>query len=154
MALDLIDAVIVTLEGTEAVTSAFGDTWNPATQTGVPKFFGDFADQVPLPWCLLQEVGENYQYMTRGGPVGPINLIATGNMQFVIWASTREALRPLGLLIAKALNDAPLRWPNENSTMEFRMMNSSLSATGDVGPASPTEFSRVFSFEYVWSSTL
>lgn len=147
MALDLIDAVLETLEANEAIVEAFGIT------ADTHKFYGDVVDQVPLPYCQIMEVGEQYQYMTRAGPVGPINYIATGNMQFVIWNPARAGLRSLGMLIGQALNDAALVWPAE-TTMEFRMMNSSLGTHGDTGPLQPIKFSRIFTFEYVWSSNL
>ncbi len=150
---DLIDAVIQVLEANTGVTQAFGDTWNQAAQTGVAKFFVDVADQVPMPYAVLQEAGENYEYMTRGH--NGINFTTPGSQIMVdIWNSNRFSLRELGFLIARALNDADLRWPDENNTMYFRLTRSSYVPTGETAPGAPVAFHRVFFFEYSYSGLM
>ena len=154
---NLIEAVIAQLEGNGAVTGLFGDTWNQATQSGTAKFFADLVDQVPAPYCLIEEVGESYQFMTRAGPPGMVqrNFIATGQMSFKIFTEDRGDARFLGFAVAQALNDAPLSWPAENDTMEFRMGRSMfLPMTDPSGPNTAILFCRVFVFDYVYSASL
>ncbi len=161
---NLIEAVIAQLEGNSAVAGLFGDTWvaewsdaqNDAAGN-VAKFFADLVDQVPAPYCLIEEVGESYQFMTRAGPPGMTqrNFIATGQMSFKIFASGRGESRHLGFAVAQALNDAPLNWPAENDTMEFRMGRSMfLPMTEPSGPNTAILFCRVFVFDYVYSASL
>ena len=155
MPLDLIDAVIANLESNPAVQSAFGDTWNETTQAGIPKFYADVADSVPLPSCVLTEIGETYQYMTHS--VGLINFTAPGQMAFSVYAADRYQARALGVLIGWSLNDAPVAWQPPASPeviMLFRMANSRLNPIGAVAPQQPIVFNRVFMFEYEYQGRI
>lgn len=153
MAFDLVDAVVFALEANQAVTTLFGDTWNQVAQTGTSKFFTDLVDQVPLPYCLITEIGEQYAYMT--GVLGVINYRSTGRMQFDVFAASRASTRQLGNAVAKALNDYPLSWPDENNTMEFRMMSSQFIPVNDPSaPGVAIVFRRAFQFEYMYSAKL
>lgn len=152
MPLDLVDAVIATLESNQQVTQAFGDTWNQSAQTGVAKFFGDVVDQVSLPWCQITEIGEQYDFMTaQAGNL--ISYLANGQMTFSIWAGTRFQARQLGVVVYKALNDARLQWPAQ-SLMNFRMISASFVPVTDITPGMPTGFNRVFLFGYDYSGSL
>ncbi len=152
MPLDLIDAVIAQLEATPAVTTAFGDTWNQATQTGISKFFGDLVDQVSAPWCQITEIGEAYNFMTA--QVGDlISYTSAGQMTFSIWAPDRLQARQLGFVVYKALNDSQLFWPAQG-LMYFRMSSSSFQPQTSTGPGVPLMFNRVFLFEYMYSGSL
>lgn len=142
MTLDLIDAVIATLEMDVQVDAAFGSE----------KFWADYAPQVDPPYCVIQELGETYDYMTAvTGNI--INYTSPGQMMFSIYAPGRYQTRQLGELIAKALNDAPLKWPQEN-TMIFRMVSSRFNPLPPTGPGVPTVFNRIFVFEYTYSGSL
>ena len=85
---DLIQAVIAQLEANSAIQTAFGDTWNQATQTGVAKFFADVVDQVPPPYCLIEEGGETYDFMTSDPA---INFTSPGQMSFRILRARSRA---------------------------------------------------------------
>jgi hypothetical protein len=154
---DLIQAVIQQLENNSVVQTAFGSTWNQAAQTGVPKFFADQVDQVSPPYCLIEEGGETYDFMTRSGPIGQLqtNFDSPGRMSFQIFAPGRGQARQLGFVIATALNDAPLSWPAENNTMMFRMSRSwFMPMTQPSGPGVATLFCRAFVFDYMYSASL
>ncbi len=152
MALDLIDAVIAQLESVPAVTTAFGDTWDQVTQTGVAKFYSDPVDQIDPPWCQITEIGETYEFMTRAQG-GLVNFTSPGQMTFSIWAADRLQARQLGIVIYKALNDYPLAWPGDE-LMTFRMTSSHFVPTQSTGPGVPIMFNRVFIFEYMYSGSL
>jgi hypothetical protein len=153
MSNDLLDAVIVTLEGNSGFTSAFGDTWNQAAQTGVAKVFADVADQVPLPYAVLTEIGESYEYMTSVAN-SQVSFTCTGQLQADIWAPSRYLTRTLGLTIATALNDDGLAWTG-GQIMMFRASRSLfLPAPGQSGPGVPVSFHRVFIFDYVYSGVM
>lgn len=153
---DLIQAVIEQLESSLMVQTAFGDTWNQATQTGVAKFFADVVDQVPPPYCLIEEGGETYEYMTHSGPTGQLayNFTSPGQMSFRIFASDRGQARQLGFAIAQSLNDAPLAWP-AGEEMLFRMTRSwFVPMTEPSGPNTAILFCRAFIFDYTYSASL
>jgi hypothetical protein len=151
---DLIQAVIAQLEANTAIQALFGDTWNQAAQTGTSKFFADLVDQVPLPYCQIEEGGESYEFMTAS-PRGTINFTSPGQMMFNIWASSRASARLLGFAVAQALNDAPLQWPAQNNTMVFRMSKSwFIPVNNPSGPGVPIVFHRAFVFDYEYSASL
>ncbi len=154
MASDLIDAVIGAIEAETAITEPFGDTWDQATQTGVAKFFADFAPSVDLPYCVIGELGETYDYMTRSAGGAVVNYTAPGQMMFSIFAAERLQARQLGFTIAKVLNDATLLLDSGEQVMEFRMIRSQFNPIPQVGPGSPAVFNRVFIFEYMFQGAL
>ena len=150
---DLLDAVIASLENNAAFNLAFGDTWNQAAQTGTAKVFADVADQVPVPYAILTEAGETYDYMTAVAG-GAVNYTSQGTMQVDIWAADRYQTRTLGLVIGKTLNDGPVAWPLAN-TMSFRLARSMfVPAPGQSGPGVAIIFHRVFIFEYYYSGVM
>jgi hypothetical protein len=153
----LIDSVIAWLEQDQAVIALFGDTWNQAPQTGMAKFFADVVDQVPLPYCLIQEIGETYQFQTMSGIPGTQThpFVAPGKMLFRIFADSREGTRQLGFAVARSLNDAPLAWPGESNEMVFRMGQSRfVPLSQPSGPNVPVIFCREFIFDYEYSASL
>jgi hypothetical protein len=153
VAQDLLDAIVSTLENNAAFTAAFGDTWNQAAQTGTAKVFADFADQFALPYAVLTETGETYEYMTHVSG-GAVNFISPGQLQCDIWAAGRFQTRTLGWVVAKALNDASLVWPLENE-MHFRLVRSLFAPMpGQSGAGVPIVFHRVFYFEYTYSGVM
>lgn len=152
--LDLPEQVIQTLEASQIFTAAFEDDYNAIAMTGTAKVFADFADQVPLPYTVLTETGEGYEFMTANAG-NWINFTATGQMVFEVYAGSRYQARTLGFIIAAALNDQPFYWAGINSLMEFRMMRSQFVPTTDPsGPMAPIMFRRIFVFEYVYSASL
>lgn len=153
MASDLIDAVIATLENDAAVTEAFGDTWDQAAQTGVAKFFADYAPSVDTPYCVIGELGERYDYMMRARG-GVVNFTAPGTMAFSIFAAGRLEARMLGMTVAKSLNDASLTLDSGEIVMEFRLINSLFNPIPQTGIVAPTVFNRVFIFEYMFQGSL
>lgn len=157
-ALGLIEQVILTLESSPIFTTAFGDNYDQATMTGTAKVFADFADQVPLPYVVLTEPGESYDFMSasQGPPSGGwTNYVATGQMAAEIYASSRFEVRTLGFIIASALNDKPFYWAGINDQLTFRMLSSQFVPTTDPsGPIAPIMFRRIFVFEYVYSASL
>lgn len=154
---DLIQAVVIQLNQSLAVETAFGETWNQGTQTGVAKFFADVVDQVAAPYCLIQESGEQYDYMTMSGMPGTTShpFMAKGQMMFSVFAASRLQARQLGYALAITLNDAPLAWPSENDTMNFRMGRSwFIPMAAPSGPGVAILFCRAFVFDYDYSSSL
>jgi len=143
----------VQLRTVSAVTSAFGDTWNPTTNTGVAKFFDDFAGQATEPYLVCMEIGESYEFMTRSVGLTLADYIATGQMSIYIYQSDRQAARALGVLVAAALNDEPMTWTG-SQLMEFRMKQASFIPIGTPGPGVPVVFSRLLIFDYVYSSSI
>ena len=151
---DLIDAVVEALESDINVTGAFGDTWNQQLQTGVSKFFADISDQVPLPYCVIMEIGETYEYMTRASQ-DQVWFTSPGTMTFDIYASDRLETRQLGFVIGKSLNDNPLAWPvGGGETMVFRMSKSQFLGMQQIGPQAPITFRRLFTFDYMYQGAL
>ena len=95
-AVTLTDALCQVLRLNPAVTAAFGDTWNPAlsisanNQAGnVAKFYGDWADQIPQPYLVFDEVRETYERnsLTAEGT----SFIASGIILAPIWQAGRDA---------------------------------------------------------------
>jgi hypothetical protein len=155
--LDLIQAVIAQLESNSAVTGLFLDTWNQYGQIGVAKFFTDVVDQVPVPYCLIEEVGETYEFMTQSGVPGELShpFMSPGKMSFRIFAPTRILTRQLGYAVAICLNDAQLAWPSQGDTMLFRMSQSVfVPMTEPSGPGVAILFCRRFIFDYEYSASL
>jgi hypothetical protein len=153
MAMDIIAAIIFNLELNPNFVIEFGDTWNQTTQTGVAKVFTDFSDQVPLPYTVISETGETYEYMTA--VEGRTNFTGAGQLVFDIFAANRTQTRLLGFVIAGALNDIVFEWPGINNLMEFRMIRSEFVPTTDPsGPGVSIIFRRIFTFEYMYSSSL
>jgi hypothetical protein len=146
VALDLIDAVIATLESVPAVTTAFG--YSP----GVVKLFSDIVDQVDLPYCQILETGEKYEFMTASLSK-VFNFISPGSLLFSITAADRFQTRELGFVIGAALNDAQLHWPYDK-LMYFRMSNSQFTPNSDTGPGVPVVFNRVFVFDYTYQGSI
>jgi hypothetical protein len=155
---DLVVAVIQTLEANQAVTNLFADTWNQYGQIGTAKFFTDLVDQVSVPYCLIEETGKSYQYMTPSGPVGSTAtpFLAPGQMQFDIFGPDRGTCRQLGNAVASALNDKPLSWAGQTQPiMEFRMIGSRfLPMTAPSGPNVPVLFCYRYTFEYMYAANL
>jgi hypothetical protein len=152
-------AVIEQLEADQAVMALFGGAWAQFNQSGVAKLFTDLVDQVPPPYCLIEEVGETYQFMSEStqGPSGEtaIPFTSPGQMAFTIFAQDRGSCRQLGFAIAKSLNDAPLSWPVGENTMLFRMNKSwFIEMTAPSGPNVPVLFCRKFLFDYEYNATL
>jgi len=155
--LDLVQAVIQELESNDAVTGLFQDTWNQYGQIGVAKFFTDIVDQVSVPYCLIEEIGEQYQFMTESGTKGNLShpFMAPGQMRFDIFAPTRLLTRQLGYAVAICLNDSSLMWPSQNDTMLFRMQSSMfVPMTAPSGPGVAILFCRRFIFEFQYSASL
>lgn len=146
---DLAQAVLTQLRATAPVTTAFGDTWNPATSTGVSKFFGDFSGQATEPYLVCVELGESYEFMTQA-PGLNYEYLATGQMVISIYQADRQAARALGVLVCAALNDAPMVWTGY-VLMLFRMSQASFVPVGTPGPGVPTVFNRVITFDYQYS---
>ena len=152
---DLCQAVVAQLAATSAVTSAFGDTWNDTTQTGVSKLFFDFAGQAVEPYLVAFELWETYQFMTRTAGLTTVDFIATGQMAVRIWQSDRQAARTLGVLVSGALTDqeAAIVWDG-STLMNFRIARAEFIPIGTPGPGVPVVFSRVLTFDYSYESTL
>lgn len=159
---DLVRTVIAWLEQDQAVVSLFVDTWNQAGQIGVAKFFTDVVDQVPVPYCLIEEIGEEYQFNTESTSTGlpgagaiETTFLSPGQMRFLIFAPSRAQTRQLGFAVARSLNDAPLAWPGVNNLMLFRVARSMfVPMTAPSGPGVSTLFCRQFVFTYEYSANL
>ncbi len=150
---DLAQAVLVQLRATSAVTTAFGDTWNASTNTGVIKFWYDFAGQSDEPYLVAMETWETYEFQTRTTSLTLAPYIATGQMDIWIYQSGRQAARALGVLVAAALNDQPLAWTGFQ-LMEFRMSRAQFVPVTVTGPNVPIVFNRVITFDYVYSGSI
>lgn len=152
---DLCQAVVAQLKATSAVTSAFGDTWDDTSQTGVSKIFFDFAGQAIEPYLVAFELWETYEFMTRTTGLTIANYIATGQIAIRIWQSDRQAARVLGFLVAAALNDheAAITWTG-GTLMNFRIARAEFIPIGTPGPGVPVVFSRVLTFDYSYESQL
>ncbi len=152
---DLCQAVVAQLAATSAVTSAFGDTWNDTTQTGVSKFFFDFAGQAAQPYLVALETWETYDFMTRTASLATVDYTAPGQIVIVIYQDDRQAARRLGVLVAAALNDqeAAITWTG-GTLINFRIARAEFVPVGTPGPGVPTVFRRVLTFDYTYESTL
>ena len=154
---DLLDAVIEQLRDTSSVTTAFGDTWDPSTSVGTIKFFADYASDFALPYLVLYEGGETYEYMTRTTttlPLDTVNFTCSGQFQCSIFSpNSRYVARQLGQKVSLALNDVALNWTGQtlmllrNSAAFFRPIT-------DVGPAAPSVFNRVLTFDYMYEGQI
>lgn len=150
MAVNLSSAILQQLRGSQAA-QAFGDTWNPQTQTGVQKFFADFAPQpLPvLPYLVLIQPGGNRDYLTASAG-GYVPYIETGQVAVRVYHDDRDLAEQLGDLVVASLNDAPLSWPRCNNFMLLRAGQPSFIPNPDIGPGSPTVFLRLITFNYQW----
>ena len=152
---DLAQAVLVQLRATSAVATAFGDTWNPTNNTGVMKFFFDWAGQPDEPYLTAIEAWETYEFMTRttGKTLAPY--IATGQLQVLIYQSDRQAARALGVLVAAALNDqtAAIAWTGF-TLMNLRMARAEFASITVTGPNVPIAFNRILTFDYEYSGSI
>ncbi len=152
---DLAQAVLVQLRATGAVATAFGDTWNPTTNTGVMKFFYDFAGQPDEPYLVAMETFETYDFETRTTSLTLAPYIATGQMDLWIYQADRQAARALGVLVAAALNDqeAALTFTGFQM-MNFRMSRAQFVPVTVTGPNVPIVFNRVLTFDYMYSGSI
>ncbi len=154
VAQDLADALIQQLVRSPCA-GLFGDTWDPSTQNGVPKFFAEYAGDVPQPYLVFMEVGEAYTFMTPG--VGNNRPFWTdGTIQAMIFAPDRYLARQLGWSVCLALNDADangMTW-NGGVLKALRMMQASFVPIPQTGPASVSIFSRAITFQYSWQGTI
>jgi len=155
---DLADAICVQLRRSPCA-GAFGDTYDPGTETGTPKFFADYAEQVTPPYLWFNEVGETYTYLSPG----PSNLrpfLAEGTFVLTIIATPRSLARSLGLMVSSALNDADADAMTWNSafgvyTLRFlRLMSASFLPITEIGVATPAVFARVLTFSYQYEGMI
>jgi hypothetical protein len=151
---DLAQAVLAQLRATPAVATAFGDTWNPVTETGTPKFFFDWAGQPDEPYLTAIEAFESYEFNTRT-PTGAVSFIATGQLQVLLYASNRQTARALGVLVSLALNDqtTAIDWANAQ-VMNFRINRAEFASITVTGPNVPIAFNRILTFDYQYSSLI
>jgi hypothetical protein len=151
---DLADAVLQQLRGSPCA-ELFGDTWDPTTQAGVMKFFGDYGASPDEPYLVIDEIGETYEFYTAGpGNVRPY--VATGQFRAVIFATSRALARRLGVAVCAALNDSDasgFAWPGEHS-MYIRMASAMFVPTPETAPGSPVVFNRVLTFNYKYQGQL
>ncbi len=152
---DLAQAVLVQLRATTAVATAFGDTWNPSTNTGTPKFFFDWAGQPDEPYLTAIEAWETYEFMTRTTGLTIAPYIATGQLQVLLYQSDRQAARALGVLVAAALNDqtTAITWTGF-TLMHFRIARAEFASITVTGPNVPIAFNRVLTFDYMYEGSL
>ena len=151
--IDLTDAVLQELRASDCAV-LFGDTWNPTFEIGIPKFFCDYADSVSYPIAVIGEVGEGYDYFTRGpSPEDIIPFIANGTLQITITAFDRVQARTLGLHVGLALNDADLSWTG-GRLMGLRLVQASFIPNPPPATGSPTLFVRALTFAYTWQGSL
>ncbi len=147
---DLADALIQQLVRSPCA-GLFGDTWDPSTQNGVPKFYAEYAGDVAQPYLVFMEVGEAYTFMTPGiGNNRPF--LADGQIQAMIFAPDRYQARTLGVAVYQALNDADVNgmvW-NGGRLVALRMMQASFVPIPQTGPGSVSIFSRAIMFQYQW----
>jgi hypothetical protein len=148
MPIDLADAIYQTLRNKSQVVQAFGDTWDAQTETGVSKFWGDYADQVGLPYIVEFEPREDYQDMTR--IPGQMAFIADGDFQLLIFASSRTVARQLGELVIDTLQNAPIYWPGVNP-MDCRIKRAAFVPRTGIGPGSSSVFQRALTFGYEYN---
>ncbi len=151
---DLSQAVLAQLRATPAVKTAFGDTWNPTTNTGTPKFFFDWAGQPDEPYLTAIEAFESYEFNTRT-PTGSVSYIATGQLQVLLYDSDRQVARSLGVLVFLALNDqtTAISWANAQ-LMNFRINRAEFASVTVTGPNVPIAFNRILTFDYMYSTVI
>ncbi len=151
---DLADALIQQLARSPCA-GLFGDTWDPSTQSGVPKFYAEYAGDVPQPYLVFMEVGESYTFMSPG-PGNNRPFLADGTIQAMIFAPDRYQARTLGWAVCQALNDADVNgmvW-NGGRLTALRMMNASFVPIPQTGPGSVSIFARAIPFSYQWQGSL
>lgn len=145
---DLVDATIQHLRTT--VNTQFGDTWNGTS--GTIKFFADYASDFALPYLVVFEIGETYDYMTQA-PAGDYEFTSPGQLGIHVYQSGRITCRQLGFLVAAALNDAALTWTG-GTLMSIRLAQAAFIPVTEVGPSTPTTFKRLLVFEYMYSGSI
>lgn len=150
-AIDLADAVLQTLRASPAA-AAFGDTWDPTAQSGVQKFFGDFANASGEPYAVLTEPQQTRQYYTKGQD-GTIPFVATGTFQAHVYATDRTQARTLGEQVASVLNDRVPSWTGANLMM-FRSVPSGFIPTPATGPTTPAVFAFAVSFQFMYQGSM
>ncbi len=154
VAQDLADALIQQLVRSPCA-NLFGDTWDPATQGGVPKFYAEYAGDVAQPYLVFMEVGEAYTFFTPG-PGNNRPFLADGQIQAMIYAPDRYQARTLGVAVYRALNDADVNgmvW-NGGRLVALRMMQASFVPIPQTGPGSVSIFARAIMFQYQWQGAL
>ena len=158
-AVGLTDALCQILRLNSTIATAFGDTWNPTAQTGIVKFFADWADQNNDPYLVFDEVSESYDFDTRSGALaGTSSFRAEGSLLCWIFQSGREQARALATLICNQLDNCdqkntPVQWPQFNGTctlLDFRMLKAQFAPNPNIGPGVPSTFVRVVTFNYTY----
>ncbi len=145
---DLADALIQQLVRSPCA-ALFGDTWDPATETGVCKFYAEYAGEVAQPYLVFMEVGESYTFMSPG-PGNNRPFLADGTIQSMIFAPNRYLARQLGVEVYRALNDADVNgmvWAG-GRLVALRMMQASFVPIPQTGPGSVSIFARAITFQY------
>lgn len=140
---DICDAVLQQLRGSPCA-QLFGDTWDPATELGIQKFYADWSDSSAYPLAIVTEPGESYEFMTAG-PGDNIPYLAQGIVGVTVYAQDRKQARTLGEAVGRALNDAPLAWVG-GRLMGFRMASAAFIPNPPSGPGVPTVFIRQITF--------
>lgn len=143
--LDLVDAVEQALRASECA-GLFGDTWDQLNQTGIRKFFADYADSADFPYLVIGEVGESYEYMTHG-PGNNRPYLAHGTLAVNVMATGRRDARELGYAVGRALNDAHLHYIDQRH-MSLRLASAQFIPSPLSGPGTPTVFVRMLTFSY------
>lgn len=146
-----MDAVLQAVRNSPAAAE-FGDTWNNDTQTGVQKFFADFAAEDSDPYAIFTESNEKEDYFTAGYAY-TVPSIVVGTLNVSIFAVSRKLARTLGGDIANVLNDYPLTWITLTNFMGIRIMSSGFAPVAATGPGIPTVFNRVLSFEFAYQTS-
>jgi hypothetical protein len=151
---DICDAALTQLRNSPCA-ALFGDTYQSGVSPpGVMKFFADWSGDSDIPWLVVEEVGETYEYMTRG-QLGQSPYIATGQSMVSIFHSSRSQARALGVAVASALDDANAVWPGFPNLMLFRLNMAKFVPITEVGPGgAATIFQRVLIFDHQYSGYL
>ncbi len=151
---DLADALIQQLVRSPCA-ALFGDTWDPETQTGTPKFYAEYAGDVDQPYLVFMEVGETYTFMSPG-PSNNRPFLADGQVQAMIYAPNRLLARQLGVSVYQALNDADVNgmtWVG-GRLVALRMMQASFIPIPQTGPGIVSIFARAITLQYQYQGGL
>ncbi len=148
MAPDILAASVVFLRANGVISTAFGDG------STTSKFWTDYAAltastfQPDYPYLVFQEPQESETYESQSQTDNGSSL-SDGIVDFDVMAPSKTSCRQLAILVAKALNDAPLEF-EDGGLVYFRHVSKTFPLLTSIGiDGQATVYKRTTRFRFL-----